>query len=133
MTSNLMGIQIGDWISGTSDLDEKFIGYVDSMTIDNIAKIWVSQSDHNEIVGDFVQTKLSNIKKLTVNPKFTQDELSSLMDLALMTKDKEWFQDLISESIMWSINFPALNNESPSKRNDTFKMNWRSSANKRNL
>ena len=48
-TTNHTAIQDGDWIIGTSHLDEKFIGYVDSWTEDNIVKIWVSQSDNDHI------------------------------------------------------------------------------------
>lgn len=132
-TTNHTAIQVGDWISGTSQEDEKFIGYVDSRTEDNIVKIWVSQSDHDNIVGEFVQTKLSKIKKLPENPSLTTDELNSLMDLALLTKDKEWFQDLVSELIMSSTPLPGLNNADQNNKNYTFDMKWRSKANERNL
>lgn len=126
-------IQVGDWVSGTSQLDEKFIGYVDSWADDQIVKVWVTQSDHDDIVGEFVQTKLSKIRKLDELSSFTQDELTSLIDLALLTKDKEWFQDLISQSYMLPKRLSGRLNKAGNSKNQSYSMKWRSKANERNI
>lgn len=128
--TNYTSIQAGDWVSGTSHLDEKFIGYVDSLAEDHIVKVWVSQSDHDNIVGEFVQTKLSKVKKLPEDNPFTQDELAVLIDLALITKDKEWFQDLISQSYIAATRLTGQNKGNNKKIHIA---KWSSRINERNV
>ncbi|MFC5650294.1 IDEAL domain-containing protein [Paenibacillus solisilvae] len=131
--TNHTSIQVGDWISGTSQLDEKFIGYVDSLAEDNMVKVWVTQSDHDNIVGEYVQTKLPKLRKLAEDNPFNQDELVSLIDLALMTKDKDWFQDLVSQSYMSAKQLSGRWKDNGSSKKQTYNMKWSSRLNERNL
>lgn len=87
-------IKAGDWISGTSQLDERFIGYVDSLHDGGILKVWVTQSDRDEIVGTPIEAKLAKVKKLPDSAPSSPEEVRSLIELALMTHDEGWFTEL---------------------------------------
>ena len=48
-------IQVGDWVSGVTVMDEKFIGYVDAADPAGTYRIVVTQSDRDRIVGKRVE------------------------------------------------------------------------------
>lgn len=87
-------VRVGDWVSGVSRMDEKFIGYVDSIHGSHTAKIWVAQCDRSETVGTFVETTLAKVKRLPDYAPSTSDDLRGLIELALLTRDREWFDSL---------------------------------------
>lgn len=87
-------IKAGDWVSGTSQIDEKFIGFVDEVQEDGFVKVWVTQCDREETVGTIVDAKLAKVKSLPDSAPSTPEELRSLIELALMTHDKAWFTEL---------------------------------------
>jgi hypothetical protein len=86
-------VQIGDWVSGTSFMDEKFIGYVESIGNGKV-KVYVTQCDHEEAVGEWVEASLAKLEKLDDYVPNETEDLRSLMDLALMTRDQAWFNEL---------------------------------------
>ncbi|MDF2716263.1 MAG: hypothetical protein K0R28_3188 [Paenibacillus sp.] len=90
-------VKIGDWISGTSHKDEKFIGYVESINAGGVLKAWVTQCDREHTVGTSVETTLSKVKKLPESIPSTKDELNSLIELSLQTHDQQWFEELSSK------------------------------------
>ncbi|WNQ09074.1 hypothetical protein MJA45_15610 [Paenibacillus aurantius] len=87
----------GDWVSGVSTLDEFFIGYLDSASEGQLWKVWVTQSDHESIVGERVEARSSKLKKLPETSALTAEDRRALMELALLTHDKEWFQALAEQ------------------------------------
>ncbi|WP_409342827.1 hypothetical protein [Paenibacillus sp. MBLB4367] len=87
-------IQEGDWVSGTSQQDEKFIGYVESMNQGGGLKVWVTQCDREEAVGTVTDVSLAKVRKMPDYTPSTSVELQSLIELALATHDKEWFESL---------------------------------------
>lgn len=87
-------VKEGDWISGTTHLDEKFIGFVQSIDEDGIIKLWATQSDRKEIVGTSIQARITKVKKLAEHKPTSPEEVQSLIQLALATHDKEWFEQL---------------------------------------
>jgi hypothetical protein len=92
---NFALVNEGDWISGTTSVDEKFIGFVQSMDEEGILKVCVTQSDREAIVGTTIQAKLAKVKKLSESTLSSPAEVRSMIELALGTHDKEWF-DLLS-------------------------------------
>jgi hypothetical protein len=84
----------GDWVSGASQQDEKFIGFVQSVYSEGVMKVVVTQSDREEIVGNIIQAKLGKVKKLLEQSPSSKEELNSLIELALGTHDKAWFEEL---------------------------------------
>lgn len=87
-------VRIGDWISGVSQTDEKFIGYVESIHVGGVLKVWVTQCDREQTVGTSVETVLSKVKKLPESVPSTGEELRSLIELSLQTRDQDWFEEL---------------------------------------
>ncbi|TBL70499.1 hypothetical protein [Paenibacillus thalictri] len=87
-------IQEGDWVSGTSPLDERFIGYVESVDPHGMIKVMVTQSDHAETVNTVIETRRLKARKLPDYVPSTSEELRSLIELALLTYDKAWFEQL---------------------------------------
>ncbi|MEK3719952.1 group-specific protein [Paenibacillus sp. FSL H8-0034] len=87
-------IGVGDWVGGTSIEDEKIIGYVDSMDAYGTVKVMVTQSDRQEAVGHIVNSKRFKLEKLDEYTPTHESDVLSLMDLALMTRDQLWFDEL---------------------------------------
>ncbi len=87
-------VQEGDWISGTTKLDEKFIGFVQSVNDEGTIKVWATQSDREDIVGTSIQARMTKVKRLTESQPSSREEIQSLTELALATQDKEWFEQL---------------------------------------
>lgn len=92
-----MLIRAGDWVSGTSPMDEKFIGYVESMNKNGGLKVWVTQCDLESTIGTSIDAVIAKVKKLPDSSPETHEELRGLIELALMTHDEEWFQVLSSK------------------------------------
>ncbi|WP_240421713.1 hypothetical protein [Paenibacillus periandrae] len=87
-------IGVGDWVGGTSIEDEKIIGYVDSMDAYGTVKVMVTQSDRQEAIGSIVNSKRFKLEKLDEYTPANESDVLSLMDLALMTRDQLWFDEL---------------------------------------
>lgn len=91
---NFARVNEGDWISGTTPVDEKFIGFVESMYEAGVVEVLVTQSDREAIVGTTIRAKLTKVKKLSEPTPISPEEVRSLIELALGTHDKEWFEQL---------------------------------------
>ncbi|PYI50844.1 hypothetical protein [Paenibacillus flagellatus] len=89
-------IGVGDWISATSPEDEKLIGYVESVSGGTL-KVRVTQCDRPETVGTTVETKTSKAKKLPDYEPSAPEQLRDLIELALLTHDKPWFEELMAK------------------------------------
>ncbi|WP_438435259.1 hypothetical protein [Gorillibacterium sp. sgz500922] len=109
-------IQAGDWVGGTSQADERFIGFVDSLLADGTVKVRVTQSDREELAGALVEIRRSKLKKLPDAVPSSREELHSLIELALQTHDAEWFAEL---STRLGSSPPAAN-ESPAPPRQSF-------------
>jgi hypothetical protein len=91
-------IEEGDWVSGTSPSDEKFIGFVESISGGGAGvKVWVTQCDREEAVGTSIEASLAKVKKLPDQVPSAREELRSLIELSLMTQDKQWFEALSAQ------------------------------------
>lgn len=84
----------GDWVSGTTQEDERFIGYVESLEGNGLVKVRITQCDRPEIIGDWAEAKQSKISKLPEFEPSGETPLRALIEIALMTKDREWFAEL---------------------------------------
>ncbi|OXM17358.1 hypothetical protein [Paenibacillus herberti] len=90
-------IGVGDWVSGVTVMDEKFIGYVDVEDPIGIYRVVVTQSDRDRIIGKRVGARASKVRKLDdSHTAGSGGELESLIELALMTWDEAWFHELAS-------------------------------------
>ncbi|MEK8128032.1 hypothetical protein WMW72_08975 [Paenibacillus filicis] len=88
--------QQGDWVSGTSVWDEKFIGYVDSAPKleGGAVLVRITQCDRKRLINTLVQTREHRLSRLTDLNPVSEEEWTSLIELALITHDKEWFDEL---------------------------------------
>ncbi|MBP1153883.1 MULTISPECIES: hypothetical protein [unclassified Paenibacillus] len=91
---NDLRVNEGDWVSGTTMEDERFIGFVESTEGNGLIKIRITQCDRPETVGDSAEAKLSKVNKLPVFEPTSETPLRSLIEIALMAKDREWFEEL---------------------------------------
>ncbi|HWO53478.1 MAG TPA: hypothetical protein VNM49_03675 [Paenibacillus cookii] len=90
-----MKFEIGDWVQGKT-VDGEFIhGYIETLDAQQeIVRVRVVQSDHEEAVGKTVAVRSSWLKQLPAAPLTDRQNLESLIDLALSTWDEAWFDEL---------------------------------------
>lgn len=90
-------IQLGDWVSGTSVNDERVRGFVEEFSRQHgFAWIRVTQSDREASIGNVVETSLAKLEKLSDEGWQDEFALYDLIDLALATRDEQWFMELTS-------------------------------------
>ncbi|WLD92542.1 hypothetical protein [Alkalihalobacillus sp. AL-G] len=88
-------IQTGDWIKGKSINDEMIQGYIHSIHPDNgTVNIYVTISDHTQIIGKNIEIFIHRIEPLTKTIDDKDAYLENLIDVALLTKDREWFMEV---------------------------------------
>ncbi len=85
----------GDWVKGKTINDEMIQGFIHSIHPANgTVKITVTQSDNNQILGKDIETFIHRITPLTVTINDQEVFLQNLIDIALLTKDREWFMEI---------------------------------------
>jgi hypothetical protein len=88
-------LQVSDWVTGTTLEDERLIGFVEEIGSDGWVKVWVTQSDHEEIVSSVIEVKKSKVRKLP-EQGLNKEDARALIELALETHDRAWFDELQS-------------------------------------
>lgn len=94
---NKTQFRVGDWVQGETWDKQRIYGYV--IKIENpedITKVYIVDSVNKELVGRMIRV-LS--KSLHVVPEQAPAEaaLEQLIDIALLTKDEEWFGQLLEQ------------------------------------
>lgn len=91
-------LKTGDWIKAESLEGELIIGYIESLSsIEGIVKVTVVTSDNKQTIGKTIPFLSKRVKKLPVSNVTNKAQIEFLLDLALLTGDKEWFLALSSE------------------------------------
>jgi enoyl reductase-like protein len=102
-------VHLGDWVSGTTVDDERIRGFVESVSKEQgSVLVRVTESDREEIIGRVAESLIAKVELLDVEAWTDEQTFHDLIDMALATKDEQWFMDLTSE-------FLALNNKSNKK------------------
>ncbi|WP_035322658.1 IDEAL domain-containing protein [Peribacillus kribbensis] len=115
------GLNIGDWVLAKTREGELIQGYINDLDVfQNKARVQVTESDNADINGKGVWILNSSIEKLKARSEGTEDQLLAMIDLALLTKDKEWFLDLTQKlqakrSKSKEISSPIILNKSTKK------------------
>ncbi|AEI45818.1 hypothetical protein [Paenibacillus mucilaginosus] len=91
---NPMLLQEGDWVSGTTLQDERFIGYIESMNDDGRIRVRLTQCDRTERVGTLAEARPFKLMKLPDDLLSDVEALRGLIEVALITRDREWFKEL---------------------------------------
>ncbi|MBB6671360.1 IDEAL domain-containing protein [Cohnella nanjingensis] len=90
-----MNFEIGDWVMGHTGEGELVQGFVERVNVlQGTLGIHVVASDHEEAVGRAIDVRERGTKKM---PEFAFDRaepILSMIDLALMTHDEHWFNEL---------------------------------------
>ncbi|WP_079475998.1 IDEAL domain-containing protein [Marinococcus halophilus] len=91
-------ISVGDWVRGTTIYGELVVGYVEAIEESyQTIKVKVISSDNEDIMEKSAELLLHKVSKLNTVQPVSEDELYDLIDLALVTNDKQWFLELTSE------------------------------------
>lgn len=98
METNKMILKTSDWVKGKSRHGELIIGYIDSMNVlKEAVNVTVVESDNEAIIGMTIAMPIQIVESIPATVTKEVAELEFLIDLALATDDKEWFQDLSSQ------------------------------------
>jgi hypothetical protein len=89
--------RLGDWVSGISPQDELFIGFVESTDSEGFAKVFVTQSDNTSAIGSTLKASLKQMETLPESALSEPESIRSLIDLALSTRDRGWFEELAGQ------------------------------------
>jgi hypothetical protein len=89
----------GEWVRGRSREGELIHGYVEIVNLaQGINKVTVIKSDNDKLIGKGIWIADKFVEKLSTGPVNNENELLSLIDLALQNKDKHWFM-MLSEQL----------------------------------
>lgn len=95
---NPMVLEESDWVKGKSMTGALFHGYIESMnTYSDLVKVRVIESDNELIMGKSIEAMRKSLSSLSDVPFRDADDVRSLINLALQTKDEEWFQELTEQ------------------------------------
>ncbi|NBD22931.1 hypothetical protein [Paenibacillus glycinis] len=91
-----MGFAISDWVQGRTKDGELIQGFITSLNErQNIATVYVVQSDHDAAVGTTVAVLSSWLKEQpTLQVLDYEEPIMDFIELALATRDSEWFAEL---------------------------------------
>ncbi|MCL6571697.1 MAG: IDEAL domain-containing protein [Bacillus sp. (in: Bacteria)] len=85
----------GEWVRGRLREGELIHGYVESVNPElEINKVTVIKSDNDQLIGKVIWIGDNFVEKLPTVPANSETELLSLIDIALLNKDEQWFMDL---------------------------------------
>ncbi|MDT8861319.1 IDEAL domain-containing protein [Alkalihalobacillus sp. MEB130] len=89
------GYKPGDWIKGKTRNDEWVHGYIESIESFNpLARVKVLFSDNKNFIGRTIRIDKKDIERQTVLTNYSEGELLNFIDLALSTRDEQWFMEL---------------------------------------
>jgi len=98
MSDNQSFVTVGDWVTGHSINDELFTGFVEAVNAKlNTVKVYVTESDHKNTIGKTIETFQSKIKYFPPSVDPSRAHLLNLIDLSLISGDKDWFLQLTEE------------------------------------
>ncbi|WP_406583469.1 IDEAL domain-containing protein [Bacillus salipaludis] len=88
----------GDWVQGRSRDGELIHGYVETVdSIQEIVKVKVIECDNDEAINKSIWLLNKRAEKLPDLPVSNESQLLSLIDLALLSKDEQWFMELSTQ------------------------------------
>jgi uncharacterized protein YpiB (UPF0302 family) len=91
-------LEIGDWVKGTLLSGELIIGYIESLSnLEGVAKVTVVTSDNKDINGRTIALLTNQLKRLPAANVTNKEQILFLIDVALSTGDKEWFNELTAK------------------------------------
>jgi NACalpha-BTF3-like transcription factor len=96
-----MKFEISDWVQVRTDNGELIHGFIETINqVQGITRIFVVKSDNEQSVGKPVVVRDNVMKKLPEMSFDTADDLESLIDIALLTWDEQWFDELTGKLVL---------------------------------
>lgn len=90
-----MSLSVGDWVGGRSSQGELIHGYVEAVNLfQGLVAVQIVASDREAAIGKAVTLSLQDVRKLPVSSADNEEQLRSLIDIALGVKDADWFFEL---------------------------------------
>jgi hypothetical protein len=102
-----MKVEISDWVQAKTKDGELIHGFVDAVDeSQRMANVIVVKSDNEESVGKPIAVREQWLRKL---PDYVMEDagsIQSLIDIALLAKDEQWFHELIKklQSVQQKVN-----------------------------
>jgi hypothetical protein len=102
-----MKVKISDWVQAKTKDGELIHGFVDAVDeSQRMANVIVVKSDNEESVGKPIAVREQWLRKL---PDYVMEDagsIQSLIDIALLAKDEQWFHELIKklQSVQQKVN-----------------------------
>ncbi|WP_034672097.1 IDEAL domain-containing protein [Ectobacillus panaciterrae] len=88
-------LEIGDWVKGKSKDGELIYGYIQTVdSLQGIVRVNVVECDNEQIIGKTIGMPNKRVEKLSISTTSTKEQIVHLIDLALLTRDEQWFMDL---------------------------------------
>ncbi|MGF2616115.1 IDEAL domain-containing protein [Rossellomorea vietnamensis] len=95
---NTKNFIVGDWVKAKSFEGEIVIGYIESVNdASKSVKIKAVQAEQDGVAGSSIETKIHSVSALPESLRKTKADIIDLIDLALLTHDKEWFEQLSAD------------------------------------
>ncbi len=92
-------LAVGEWVRGKTKEGELIHGFVESIdSAGSTVHVYVVNCDNDMTVGKVVATRASWVEVMDESSGYEEGQLYDLMDLALSTKDEEWFRELLAAS-----------------------------------
>jgi hypothetical protein len=107
-----MKVEISDWVQAKTKDGELIHGFVDAVDeSQRMANVIVVRSDNEDSVGKPIAVREHWLRKL---PDYVMEDagsIQSLIDIALLTKDEQWFNELTDklQSVQQNVNKGATN------------------------
>lgn len=92
-------LEVGEWVLGKTKFGELVQGFVETDdSLRGTAKVYVVQCDNEETIGKLVVIPRQWMERIPVGSFEDGEHVHDLIDLALATRDKEWFMDLTAKA-----------------------------------
>lgn len=95
---NTKKITVGDWVKAKSFEGEIIIGYIENVNDHGKSvRIKAVQAEQDGVKGSSIETPIQSVTPLQEFHKKFKTDILGLIDLALLTNDKEWFEQLTAD------------------------------------
>lgn len=93
-----MQFQVGEWVQGETWDKQRIYGYIIKIEDpEDIMKVYIVDSVNKELIGRMIHVLSKSIEKVPDTVVTEEAALEQLIDIALLTKDEEWFERLIAQ------------------------------------
>ncbi|MED4585028.1 IDEAL domain-containing protein [Brevibacillus choshinensis] len=90
---------VGEWVRGKTKKGELIHGFVESIdSTGSTVHVYVVNCDNDMTVGKVIAIPINRVELMNESSVIDEEQLRDLIDLALATRDQEWFRELVARS-----------------------------------